>query len=106
MVTHFVNKNRTYKQKGGVRIYLKNNSSYKMRPDISSDNVIYELAVEIINPMYKNIIVIVVYRPPGTDLNAFNIMISSLCDKIKSENKLVYWAGDFNINLLNAETHK
>ena len=103
----FINKNRTYKSKGGIGMYLKNNLSYKIRPDITSDNIVYELlAVEILNPLNKNIIVVVVYRPPGTDLNAFNTMIGSLCDMVRSENKLVYWAGDFNINLLNAESHK
>ena len=103
----FINKNRTYKSKGGIGMYLKNNLSYKIRPDIKSDNIVYELlAVEILNPLNKNIIVVVVYRPPGTDLNGFNTMIGSLCDMVRSENKLVYWARDFKINLLNAESHK
>ena len=48
----FINKNRTYKSKGGIGMYLKNNLSYKIRPDITSDNIVYELlAVEILNPL-------------------------------------------------------
>ena len=103
----FLSKHRTYKKKGGVGLYLKNNLNYKIRHDIVSDYEIFELlSVEIINPLNRNIIVTVVYRPPGTDMNAFNPLMGSLCDKLRSENKIVYWAGDFNIDLLNAETHK
>ena len=103
----FIGKPRKYKQKGGVGIYLKSNLNYKIRPDITSDNEVFELlTIEIVNPLNKNIIVVAVYRPPGTDIVAFNSMINVLCDNIKNENKLVYWAGDFNINLLNAESHR
>ena len=103
----FLSKHRTYKKKGGVGLYLKNNLNYKIRQDIVSDYEIFELlSIEIINPLNRNIIVTFVYRPPGTDMNDFNSLMGSLCDKLRSENKIVYWAGDFNIDLLNAETHK
>ena len=53
----------------------------------------------------KHVIVGVVYRPPNTCMNAFNDSMSIILDKIGQENKLAYILGDYNINLLNAESH-
>ena len=33
-------------------------------------------------------------------------LINTICSNLEAENKLVYWAGDFNINILNADDHK
>ena len=54
----------------------------------------------------KNIIIRVIYRPPGTDLSLFNSKIADLLEKNKLENKLYYLMGDYNINLSNYETHE
>ena len=53
----------------------------------------------------KNIIVGVIYRPPGTDMDMFNNELSNVLESIKSENKLCYLLGDYNINILNYESH-
>ena len=53
----------------------------------------------------KNIIVCVIHRPPNTDTLVFNKMFGDLLDINKRENKLCYILGDYDINLLNHDTH-
>ena len=103
----FVGKNRENKRGGGVGMYVKNDLKYKIRTDIYSnnENTCELIAIEIVNDYSKNIVVITVYRPPGTDIEAFSDTINGICALIKNENKLVFWAGDFNINILNADSH-
>ena len=45
------------------------------------------------------------YRPPDTDIKAFNDHLSSIISKTQTEKKLLYILADFNINLLNADSH-
>ena len=52
-----------------------------------------------------NIIIGVVYRPPDTDVNVFAVYITQILPAIKNENKTVYIACDFNINLLNTDKY-
>ena len=47
----------------------------------------------------------VVYRPPNSDISMFNGHMSELLTKIKSERKYVSCLGDYNISLLNCDTH-
>ena len=53
----------------------------------------------------KNVLVGVIYRPPGTDIKIFNECLESILTTIKSENKLSYLMGDWNINLLSIDDH-
>ena len=55
--------------------------------------------------LLKNVIVGNIYRPPNTNITQFIDCIIQLLDSIKKENKIVYLIGDFNLNLLNAESH-
>ena len=88
-------------------MYIKNTLKFKVRNDIVSDNENCEImATEIINYHSKNIIVISLYRRPGTDIDSFNGLIDNICSNLKAENKFVFWAGDFNINILNTGSHK
>jgi len=60
--------------------------------------------VEIVNEKGRNIVIGCIYRHPTFDLDSFNIMYSDLSEKINSENKEIVLMGDFNINLLNADS--
>ena len=42
----------------------------------------------------------VVYKPPNTDVDSFNVHITNILTKLKGEIKIVYLLGDFNIDLL------
>ena len=46
-----------------------------------------------------------VNRPPNGDIDLFNTYMSELLSKIKSERKYVSCLGDYNISLLNYDTH-
>ena len=50
-------------------------------------------------------IVGVIYRPPDTDMKIFNENIEEILSKINTENKITYFLGDFNINILNIDKH-
>ena len=45
------------------------------------------------------------YRHPNTNADNFNDYINQTMEKISKENKLILLMGDFNINLLNCESH-
>ena len=53
----------------------------------------------------KNIIVGVIYRPPGTVVNECNILVNEILSKIQMEGKICYLMGDYNINLFNYDVH-
>ena len=53
----------------------------------------------------KNSIIGVLYRPPNTDTSIFNQQLLNILSSLKTENKIVYLMGDFNINLLNIDKH-
>ena len=55
--------------------------------------------------MEKHIIIVILYRPQGTDLNEFSDLLANILDRIKKESKICYILGDCNINLLNYDTH-
>ena len=81
---------------GGVGIYISNAVDYKVRTDLNSQNEIFESCfIEINMPNDKNIIIGSIYRHHHHSINEFN---NYLEDIIK--NKLIYLAGDFNIDIL------
>ena len=102
----FLNKPREAKAGGGVGMYIKQSLEYKTRPDIHFDDTEFEIcAIEVDNKGGKNSIIIAMYRPPNTNMLKFNSSVNMLCDKLKSENKFIYWTGDFNIDLLKTDSH-
>ena len=46
-----------------------------------------------------------VYKPPDVDVELFNDCLTSSITKIGFENKLCYIMGDYNINLINYDSH-
>lgn len=99
---------RKRKKGGGVSLLVKNGIEYKKRDDLSCFTPNIEaLFIEIINSYDKSarhIIVGVIYRL-HTDMNSFLTEFNHTLSMIKLENKLTYIVGDFNINLLNADSH-
>ena len=82
---------------------------YEIRNDLTILNDVKEtIVIEIPSSsvsVSKNVLVGVIYRPPGSDLKEFNEQFNNILDSIKSERKLCYFMGDWNINLLNYEHH-
>ena len=107
---HFIENHRSDRPGGGVGIFLRSNCDFCIRGDLVMFNNLFEsVFIEIPNNMFntrKTIIVGVIYRPPGTDMDMLNNEPSNLLESIKSENKLCYLLGDYNINILNYESHE
>ena len=75
---------------------------------VSEVNSIETIFIEIEKDIFdkkNNIIIAVIYRPPGSDIKVFNEIFYELLNKIKTENNLVYLMGDYNVNLLNYGKH-
>ena len=100
---------RLNKAGGGISLFVKNGIEYYKRSDLQFTTPTMEsLFSEIDKDVFKssnNIIIGVAYRPPYTDLDAFNDHMSNIISILKTERKSCYLLGDFNLNLLNADTH-
>ena len=92
---------------GGVAIYLHQKFQHTLRTDLSLiiSNDSESIFIEI-NAQPKNIIIGVIYRLPDLSINSFNKNIANLTEIINNDHKIAYLSGDFNINLLNTNTHK
>ena len=53
----------------------------------------------------KNVVISVIYRPPNTDVRIFIDKMNILLDTIMKEHKLCYLLGDYNLIILNYDTH-
>ena len=95
---------------GGVALCVMKHLNYIERPDLALyDNDIESVFIEVNKDKLhseKNIIIGVLYRPPGNDIRTFNEKLESILQKIRRENKVSYILGDFNINLLNNDYHQ
>ena len=105
----FTERHRNDRSGGGVGLFLKDHIDYTVREDLLIFcDIMESLFVEIPGSefkMEKNIILGIIYRPPGTDLNQFSDLFGNILEIVKKENQFCYLLGDYNINLLNFETH-
>ena len=53
----------------------------------------------------KSAVVGCFYRPPNTDISMFSAKMNEMLEILESEKKEIYSLGDFNINLLNYDSH-
>ena len=91
---------------GGVALYVKSNLDHFARNDLSILEDEFEtIWIEIKNTKGQNVLCCCTYRHPNTDINKFNNYIDNIMQKISKENKLLFIMGDFNVNLLNYESH-
>ena len=101
---HFIEQHRS-SMGGWVALCIMKHLNYLERHDLAIyDNDIESVFIEINKDNFhsrKNIIVGVLYRPPGNDIRTFNEKFELILQKIRRENKISYILGDFNINLLN-----
>ena len=106
---HMIEKHRSCQSGGGVAICLKSEIEYKTRTDLDIfDDHIESVYVEIDKSHFgtdKNIVIGTIYRKPNSDIKTFNNMLTAVLDTLSSENKLVYLLGDYNLNLLNVDSH-
>ena len=103
----FIQKARTTKIGGGVALYLQDtiDIKYKLRPDLSIDDISDSLFIQITNTKSKNVIIGVVYKPPDVDVIKFNENLEKTLKILTKERRPCYIMGDFNINLLKQNIH-
>ena len=94
---------------GGVSVLIRDGVEYFVRPDLNNmtdcaETVFVEIDKDSVGTD-NNVIVGVVYRPPDTNIKSFNELMETAISKIKTESKICYLLGDYNINLLNVDKH-
>ena len=101
---------RSQQHGGGVSLFVKDHIHVKSRSDLNVMSPNYEsVIVELegsVNGKSRNIIIGTIYRPPGGDVYCFIKELESLLENIKRENRKCYIMGDFNLDLLKADTHQ
>ena len=105
-----IGKTRCTQRGGGVSLFIKDCYSFKERTDLSKfDDTFESLFIEIHKSFTghkKDIIIGLVYRPPNRDVSQFSHDIGIVLETITRENKFCYILGDFNLDLLNCESHQ
>ena len=91
---------------GGVAMYVKISLDHKVLNNFNAlEEEFKTLWIEMnTGPRSKNIIVCCAYRHPDTDASKFTVYLESTLSKI-DKNTIIWIMGDFNINLLNYESH-
>ena len=91
---------------GGVAIYTRHTLNAFKRTDLSTTDDEFEtIWVEIVNTKAKNILCCCAYRHPSFSPVRFKEHLVSFLSQLTSENKCIFIMGDYNINLLNCESH-
>ena len=86
---------------GGVAMFVKKSLDHIV---LNYLNALLWIEVST-GPKCKNIIVCCAYRHPDTDADKFIEYLESTLSKL-DKNKIICIMGDFNINLLNYESHR
>ena len=91
---------------GGVGFYLNQNITFSKRDQFSTSKQDYEgLWVEVENKHQRNIVCGIIYRHPKGNVETFLEYLYDVIESVHNENKLCILMGDFNVNLLNFESH-
>ena len=100
---------RHNKKGGGVSLFIKSCIEFSLRTDLDLFNekietVFIEIKKDQIGSP-KDVVIGTIYRPPKKPINLFTEELSKLLSTLAKENKILYLMGDYNINLLNADSH-
>lgn len=91
---------------GGVGFYIKDNLSYIKRDDVCTTNPEFEsIWIEIEVPHQHNIVCGLIYRHPDNNIGKTADVLYMVTEKINKEGKFCFLMGDFNISLLNYDSH-
>ena len=100
---------RKVRSGGGVSLFVKDDIECSRVEDLClNEKNIESVFCEFDKDQFgleKNVLVGVIYRPPGTDIAEFNEIVSDLLRKLKAEKKYIHIMGDVNINLINMDKH-
>ncbi len=87
-------------------LYIKKDISSHTRVDLSVFTVDYEaLWIEVDCKSQSNIVCRILYRHPNNNFDNFTVYMNATLDKTSNDNKICMLLGDFNINLLDYDSH-
>ena len=95
---------RTEKSGGGVAVLIREDLTYRERPDLAifKEGIIESTFIEIVRSgSNKNDVVEVIYRPPAGDVCQFNEELGKILEKTKNET--CYVIGDFDVQGFSSE---
>ena len=95
---------KSFSQNGGVGLYVKSSINCTKRVDLNHQCDNFEtiwIETEILND--KNLLVCCAYRHPNSPISTFTDHLTVSLTRLN--NKRVFILGDFNIDLLNYDTH-
>ena len=91
---------------GGVGFFVSDKLNFSVRDDLSKFSINYEsLWIEIQCGFKDDLICGAIYRHQHGDLEAFMAFLNETIDTINKEKKYSIVMGDFNLNLLNTDSH-
>ena len=97
---------QSHSQNGGVALYVKSGLSPTLRPDLGKGSADFETVwVEVENKKGKNYLFCCTYRHPNTNLDSFSEYLQEILSSPAVSNKQTFILGDFNVNLLNYNSH-
>ena len=101
---------RTERGGGGASLLIKEGIEYKLRDDLyrmeeSIECVFIEIFRASLPNAETNTIIGSVYRPPNTNLISFQSHLETILETISNEKKTCRLAGDFNLDVLKAESN-
>ena len=94
---------KSKKSYGGVGLYIEEKIPYEICTDYDLNvKDCEELWLEVDHPIgiHKSFLVAVLYRHPTKNMNQFAKALEHSLDKVNSDKKMCFIAGDININLL------
>ena len=95
---NFIHQDRINRRGGGVGLYIKNSIQFNVVNFGCLDFVEYMWVKLLINS--KNILLGILYRPPGTNLDSFFQYFEDILSDLYTSYDNIVCLGDFNINLL------
>ena len=99
--------NRINKRGGGVALFVNSDLRCKVVENMTTtiDDLMECLTLEIELEGKRNIVIMCVYRTPGTNIDMFKDNLEELMNKL-NENKTCLICGDTNIDLINVLKHR
>ena len=89
---------RSQKRGGGVLLFIRNGIEYKRRTGL-------DILLDKIEAIFIEKKIGKIYRPPNICIESFIEYMNSINSTIRSEHKDADFLGDYNIDLLNSDSH-
>ena len=90
---------------GGIAIFLHESLTFNIRHDLSVNNDIEALFVEIMNKKSRKIFSNTQYRQPTGNCNKFESYSDIFLAKSKTTDKTCFIVGDLNLNLIDYQSN-